>query len=178
MDVRRQRIENEWSFLQRIAHANPHTVLIGARANDEFLVTLLQTSGPVKRGNSIEIREEHQLRLCFARFFPTIPMEAYLSQPVFHPNVHPTTGFVCLWHKAVIADTVVEALIQLQRILSYSACTESPDHIMQPEALTWAQHPTRGVEFPLKYTPLKKPADWDQEHNFRHLPPGGRQRLS
>lgn len=178
MDVRRQRIENEWSFLQRLAQANPRLLVVTAHSDDEFLLQLLETSSPVKYGGTIQIVEEHEIRLCFARFFPAVPMEAYLSRPVFHPNVHPHTGFVCLWQKSVIADTVVEALIQLQRVLSYSGFTGSADHVMQPPALEWAQNPARGVEFPLKYTPLEKPPSWDSERNFRHLPPGRRQRLS
>jgi ubiquitin-protein ligase len=177
MDLRLQRIENEWAFLGRLAEANPGIVVVKSRAHEEFAVVLREIAAPLKHGNSLEICEQHELRLCFARFFPTVPMEAYLTQPVFHPNIHPTTGFVCLWQKALMADTVVEALIQLQRILSYSAFTESPDHVMQPEALAWAQDPARGMEFPFKYTPLKKPVGWDQEHNFRRLPPGRRQRI-
>lgn len=178
MDLHRQRIENEWAFLHRLAEANPRVLLVKSRTPGEFAVLLRETAAPLNQGNGLEIREQHDLRLAFGRFFPTVPMEAYLTQPVFHPNIHPTTGFVCLWQKALVADTVVEALIQLQRILSYSAFTESPDHVMQPEALAWAQDPGRGMEFPFKYTPLKKPAGWDQEHNFRHLAPGRRQRLS
>jgi ubiquitin-protein ligase len=178
MDLRRQRIENEWAFLERVAQANPRVLLVKSRTPEEFAVILCETAAPLKKGHQIEILQQHELRLSFGRFFPTVPMEAYLAQPVFHPNIHPTTGFVCLWQKALVADTVVEALIQLQRILSYSAFTESPDHVMQPEALAWAQDSARGLDFPFHYTPLEKPADWDREHNFRHLPPGRRHRLS
>ena len=170
MDLRRQRIENEWLFLQRIAEANAGRIVAKSRTADEFLVLLRETSAPVERDGNIEIVDEHQVRLSFARFFPTIPLEAYLTRPVFHPNIHPGTGFVCLWGNPAVADTVVEALIQLQRVLTCSLFTESPDHVMQPKALEWvlASHP--GVQLPLKCTPLSKPAGWDEEHNFRSLP--------
>jgi ubiquitin-protein ligase len=178
MDVRQQRIENEWSFLQRLAQVNPRVLLVTTRTPDEFLLHLRETGSPLKTADTIQVVQEHEVRLCFTRFFPTVPMEAYLSRPVFHPNVHPNTGFVCLWQKALMADTVVEALIQLQRVLSYSGFTEATDHVMQPDALEWAQNPARGLEFPLQYTALTKPPSWDAERNFRRLPPIRRKRLS
>lgn len=178
MELRRQRIENEWSFLQRMVEANSGLLVPKQRSVDEFTVLLRETSSPVEHDGKIEILDEHQIRLSFARFFPTIPLEAYLTRPVFHPNIHPGTGFVCLWGSPSVADTVVEALIQLQRVLTCSLFTESPDHVMQPRALEWvlAAHP--GVQLPLKCTPLSKPSAWDEEHNFRSLPAGRRRRLS
>lgn len=178
MDLRRQRIENEWAFLQRMAEANPRLIVPQDRSADEFLVLLRETDAPVEHDGKIEIVDDHQVRLSFARFFPTIPLEAYLIRPVFHPNIHPSTGFVCLWRNSSVADTVVEALIQLQRVLTCSLFTDSPDHVMQPRALAWvlASHP--GVQLPLKCTPLSKPSAWDEEHNFRSLPAGRQRRLS
>lgn len=178
MDLRRQRIENEWSFLQRMAAANPGILTIKDRIPDEFRVTLRETNAPIRNNGNIEIVNEHQLRLSFARFFPAIPMEIYRNRPVFHPNVHPSTGFVCLWNKSSISDTVVEALIRLQRVLTCSLFTDSPDHVMQPAALRWMSAPNRDLELPLHCIPLSKPDSWDKEHGFRSLSGVGRSRLS
>ena len=178
MDLRRQRIENEWSCLRRMAEANPGLIVPKERSADEFLVFLRETSAPVERDGKIEIVDEHQVRFSFARFFPTIPLEAYLTRPVFHPNIHPATGFVCLWRNSSVADTVVEALIQLQRVLTCAVFTESSDHVMQPRALEWVLTSHPGMQLPLICTPLSRPAGWDEEHNFRSLPAGRRRRLS
>ena len=33
-----------------------------------------------------------------------------VEEPLFHPNVKPETGFVCLWQEANPRDTAVQAL--------------------------------------------------------------------
>ena len=55
-----------------------------------------------------------------------MPIEAYLTRAVFHANVHPTTGFVFLWSRFSKADTIFDALCQLQRILTYAVFSELP----------------------------------------------------
>jgi ubiquitin-protein ligase len=176
MDLRRQRIENEWTLLKRMAAANPSLLVIEERRPSEFLLTLHQTPAVLRTKNSIAQIAEHLVRISFARFFPTMPMEAYVGRPVFHPNVHPDTGFVCLWGRFSLRDTVVEALCQLQRVLTYSLLSESADHVMQPEALKWARQELAAGKLPLQYTPLAKPAGWQDEMEFRRAP--GRRRLS
>lgn len=73
-----------------------------------------------------------------------MPLEAYLTRAVFHHHVHPTSTFVCLWSRFSKTDTMVEALCQLQRILTYAVVSESPDDVMQPHALKWAIKEERG----------------------------------
>src|SRR5262249_23272560 len=92
MDLRQQRMENEWTLLQRMAEANPSLLVIQERRPDEFLLTMHETSAVGRRNDDIQTFSDHQLRLAFSRFFPTVPIEAYLLRPVFHPNVHPDTG--------------------------------------------------------------------------------------
>jgi hypothetical protein len=106
-----------------------------------------------------------------------MPIEAYLTRPVFHPNVHPDTGFVCLWGRFSLHDTVVEALCQFQRVVTYSLFSESADHVMQPEALHWAEKERNaGKAIPFSFTPLAKPTEWQDEREFRSVPE--RRRLS
>jgi ubiquitin-protein ligase len=176
MDLRRQRIDNEWTILGQMAEANPDCLDIKERRPDEFLLVLKQSSAPVHNAGKIGLVYEHELRFVFARFFPAVPIEAYLTRAVFHPNIHPTTGFVCLWNRFSKADTVVEALCQLQRILTYSVFSHSPDDVMQPEALSWALNANRGTELPLSCTLLVKPPGWPEERDFRTPP--ARRRLS
>lgn len=176
MDLRHQRIENEWAILNQMAVASPGRLTIQKRSSDEFVLLLLETAAPLCRNGEIELVCEHQVRFSFARFFPAVPIEAYLARPVFHPNIHPTTGFVCLWSRFSQADTVVEALCRLQRILTYSVFSDSPDDVMQPEALTWAANTQRGMALPLPCHPLAKPPRWPEEKD--HRTPPARRRLS
>ena len=181
MDLRRQRINNEWTILSQIAGANPSCIDIKEQRPDEFVLVLKQSPAPIclhgrNEDGRIELVQEHELRFVFARFFPAVPIEAYLTRPVFHPNIHPTTGFVCLWSRFSKADTVIEALCQLQRILTYSVFSDSADDVMQPEALTWAMNINRGIALPLPCTELVKPTSWVEEKDFRTPP--ARRRLS
>jgi hypothetical protein len=176
MDLRRQRIDNEWAILGQMAEVNRDCIDIKERRTDEFLLVLKKSSAPILNAVEIQLVQEHELRFVFARFFPAVPIEAYLTRSAFHPNVHPTTGFVCLWNRFSKADTVVEALCQLQRILTYSVFSHSPDDVMQPEALSWALDANRGTELPLSCSLLVKPPGWPEERDFRN--PSPRRRLS
>jgi len=176
MDLRRQRIENEWAILAQMMAANEPRIVVHSRGEDEFLLTLQETTAPIFQNNEIKLVSEHGLRFSFARFFPAVPIEAYVTCPIFHPNVHPTTGFVCLWSRFSKTDTVVEALCQLQRILTYLVFSDSLDDVMQPEALAWATSSRGDVTFPLPCTLLAKPPSWPEERDFRN--PQGRRRLS
>ena len=176
MDLRRKRIENEWAILSQMAEINPTCITVKERLGDEFLLVLEETTAPVCRNQEIMLVREHELRFSFARFFPAVPIEAYLTHPVFHPNIHPTTGFVCLWNRFSRADTTVEALCQLQRILTYAVFSDSPDDVMQPEALKWALKREPGVACPLPCISLVKPPSWSEGRDFGNPPT--RRRLS
>ena len=176
MDLRRQRIENEWTILGQMAAANPRRLGELKRCADEFLLVLRETPAPILRNNQIDLVCDHELRFSFVRFFPAVPIEAYLTHPVFHPNVHPATGFVCLWSRFSRADTIVEALCQLQRILTYSLFSDSQDDVMQPDALAWAVNSKHCASLPLPCTSLVKPPSWMEHRGSRKEP--GRRRLS
>ena len=101
--TRERRIRNEAALLREIATFNPERLQIVALTNDEFRITLHTPA----HGGAV-----HGLKLVFAPYFPAVPIEAYLELPVRHPNVHPVTGFICLWDKHSTGDTVIEALRQ------------------------------------------------------------------
>src|SRR5215471_16978762 len=176
MDLRRQRIENEWTILGQMADANASRLLVKKRCGDQFLLVLHETQAPILQDGQIQLVSEHELRISFARFFPTMPLEVYLTRPVFHPNVHPTTGFACLWGRFSQTDTVVEALCRLQFILTYTVFSNSLDDVMQPEALAWATNSGRGTTLPLPYVSLAKPPSWREEPIVKS--PSRRRRLS
>jgi len=83
------------------------------------------------------VKRSHSFRVVFPRYYPAMPVEVYLDKPVFHPNVHPDTGYVCLWTRHSIQTTIEHTLAQLRRILCWQLVNEENEHVMQPTALLW-----------------------------------------
>lgn len=78
----------------------------------------------------------HDLRIDFPVHFPAVPMEMFLARPVVHPNVHPETGFVCLWNRHRVSNTVEHAMHKLVAMLAGQLHNAEPQHVMQPDALS------------------------------------------
>ena len=111
--MRARRIENEWHLLEALQKANSGRLRL-TRCLDLFwieaanLPALLRApSDPANPGPVVKLT--HRLRIVFPRYYPSMPVEVYLDEPVFHPNVHPDTGFVCLWVKHRIQTTLEHA---------------------------------------------------------------------
>jgi ubiquitin-protein ligase len=159
--MRARRIENEWLLLQALQQANPGRLQL-SRHTDSFalevsdLPALIEgPADPAKAGAATQ--RIHRIRVVFPRYYPTMPVEVYLDAPVFHPNVHPDTGFVCLWTKHRIQTTLEQTLAQLQRVLSWSLLNTDAEHVMQPEALLWHTQPGVREHLPLAsvlFTPV------------------------
>jgi hypothetical protein len=150
--MRERRVGNEKQYLEMLAAANPEGLAIVGwerqDGGDVARVTLLDT--PAYRiGGGIEPR--HEVRLVLPEYFPSTPIEAYLERPVAHPNVHPENGFVCLWARHAPGDTVIEAVLQLQRVIAWRLWNSDPDQVMQPGL---------GELPPLPYTPLRLPEEY------------------
>lgn len=177
-----RRVEQEWRLLQSIADANPEIVRIIARRATEtgiaFEIELAETSSLIAGRGGRSISDVHKAILHFPRFFPSMPIEVRLPAPVFHPNVHPETGFVCLWARFSPGDTVVEAVAQLQRVITWELVNREVDHLMQPAALEWFDSPARSEPLPLSCRRIHKPEGLAMAQSYRERPENLRRRLS
>lgn len=93
----------------------------------------------------------HGLRIHFPVHFPAVPMEMFLAEAAVHPNIHPETGFVCLWDQHRVSNTVEHAMHKLVAMLAGQLHNAEPRHVMQPAALAAlsmasAAMPLRGVQ--------------------------------
>ncbi len=181
--MRERRIENEWKLLQKLAGGNPGTLEILERAvgsaGEFFRVRLHGTTSPIKTNAGIELRQCHQIEFGFPRFFPAVPIEANLQLPVFHPNVDPDNGFVCLWSHTCAGDTIVDAVTRLQRIIAWDLVNFAPDHMMQRDAVNWYRNDTRTIALPCPFEAIAVPESLlPAGHSRDRLPAQRRQRLS
>lgn len=160
--LRERRIPNEWQMLLHFAQANAAILRVESRVQtseaENFHVILDGTLAPFLSPAGLTFIDRHEVTLSMPDFFPAVPMQVFLSLPVLHPNVHPTTGFVCVWDRFEAGDSTVETLCQLQRVLSWELFNRDPDHLMQPDALEQYQ-----PERPLAYTALRIPAELRDE---------------
>ena len=179
MTVRATRIENEWALLGEMASANRDLLQDLSRSRnaeaDFFRLTLRGTTALAGTPPDLRRVDTHVVEFRFPGYFPAVPIEAFLSVPLFHPNVHPDNGFVCLWTRGSTGDTIVTALVRLQNVIGWRLYNSNPDHLMQPEALAWAAT-AAGLPFPC--TPLEVPAALQSELNWRQAPAEFRRRLS
>ena len=177
-----RRVEQEWGLLELLAQANPSILedlkRIKEVRGEVFKFILRRTSSLTGILPNLETINSHEVYLHFPKFFPSTPIEASLAQPVFHPNVHPETGFVCLWNRFSPGDTVMEAISQLQQVITWKLINEETDHLMQPKALAWYKDPNHGTELPLPYQPITKPIGFQKERTYAIRPPNSfRRRL-
>ncbi len=158
-----RRLQAEWALLADLIALNPGRLRNAAADDMVFSVTLEHTPAPAL--DSRTTLEHHLLRLVYPRFFPVVPLELYLATPVFHPNVHPETGFVCLWDRHRTANTIEHALHKASAVLGWRLFNLDPRHTMQPDAAAVAPAerdalarqlhapPLRGVRFPAGFEP-------------------------
>lgn len=101
--LREKRIANEWAYLLSLARENPDLLHVAGRrqepAGECFQFTLEGTAAYVGPPNERRIRSTHTVTMRFPEFYPAVPCEAFLKETVFHPNVHPVNGFICLWDR-------------------------------------------------------------------------------
>jgi ubiquitin-protein ligase len=192
--TRERRIDNEWALLAELARANPGSLDDLSRSRDAeadfFRVTLHRTTALTGTPPDLQRVDAHVVEFRFPAWYPAVPIEAFLAVPVFHPNVHPDNGFVCLWTRGSTGDTIVTALVRLQNVIGWRLHNPSPDHLMQPEALAWlaassssdhltqSDAPASSCDLPLPCTPLEIPASLLLELTWRQPPTEFRRRLS
>jgi len=175
-----RRLEEEWKLLASLAALNPDLVqLDGRRAEPTgavFAVTLAGSPSLVEVCTSLETVANHQVRFRFPAFYPAVHLEAFLNRPVFHPNVHPVNGFVCLWKDFSCDRTILEAIEQLRRVITYQLVNESSNHVMQPRALDWLRSGGASPPLPFPAGGLRKPQQFERERTYRQRPAWARRR--
>ena len=142
-----RRLTAEWALLRQLAALNEGR-LTDLSGDDTILrLTLHATPALVRptvdaaqvpnllKIEDAEVLTEHRLELRYPRYFPSVPLELYLERPVLHPNVHPVTGFVCLWDSHRVEHSVEHALHKTVAILGWRLVNREARHIMQPEAV-------------------------------------------
>jgi hypothetical protein len=153
--IRGDRIEKEWLLLGRLAEWNPEMLEIVGRhssaVEEVFEVRLLASPGLADaQDDRLTIREEHALRFCFTRLYPEVGIECYAAEPLFHPNIRPETGFVCLWDESRAQDTVIQALARAQAMAAFRMVNMGTAHVMNRVAAGWFETVAR----PLHLVPL------------------------
>lgn len=131
MSLRSRRMDAEWKLLESLAAANQRVLARIERCENEFCVKLRETPAWVGSEERQWIAQDHVVRYVFPRYYPALPLEGYVAQPVVHPNVDSVNGFVCLWKSYRAAQTIVDAVEITRAVLSWSAVNNDPEHRMQ-----------------------------------------------
>jgi ubiquitin-protein ligase len=131
------RMAAEWATLEELVRRNPGRLTHPTRRDTVFSLSIVDTPAlRLDASGTYRHSVEHDLRIHFPRHFPALPMEAYLVHPIFHPNAHPETGFLCLWDRHVTTNTVEHAVHKTVAMLAWRLLTTTPLHVMQPEAMS------------------------------------------
>ena len=156
MTTLQRRLSAEWNLLLALVQRNPHR--LGAPTGSDTTFRISLHGPPAKPAGSSAGPDltSHGIRIHFPVHFPAVPMELYLDTPVLHPNVHPDTGFVCVWDLHRVSNTVEHALHKTVAMLNGTLYNPHPLHVMQPSALALLQqsvaapapgHLLNGVEY-------------------------------
>jgi ubiquitin-protein ligase len=149
MNLRDRRIEKEWELLEALAKANRDVLPAVERATAEFRVVLRNSPAWKRNGNRHFIETEHDVRYRFPRYYPTLPLEAYFTTPILHPNVDGATGFACLWLCHKLENGIVHAVVLTRALMACEAANSDPAHLMQPDALCLCERlPMRPLQIP------------------------------
>lgn len=143
LTLHQRRLDYELDSLRLLKAKAPDKILEIRHIDDRKLllsVTDMQAFA-AKPGEDwrANIVENHLVTISFPRYYPAVPSEVFLEKPVFHPNVDPASGFVCLWDKHHVANTASIALAKLASVLAWRLMNATTPHVMQPEALAWYQ---------------------------------------
>ncbi len=157
--LRADRIEKEWQMLQRFSKLNPDKLEILERLSrpdeETFRIRLTNSPGVATfDSNQPILRDRHRFRLSYPRFYPEMPIECYVEEPLFHPNVKPETGFVCLWEKSRLEHGVIQAIARAHAMAAFRMVNLGEPHLMNIRAGEWY----RNQALPEKLVPLS----WDE----------------
>ncbi len=134
-DLYTRRFRSEVELLHALAARNPGRILDVA-AEGGTISLVLHGPSSMAAGTTLPcLIARHDLHIDFPVHFPAVPMEMFLARATVHPNIHPETGFVCLWDRHRVSNTVEHALHKLVAMLAGQLQNTEPRHVMQPEAL-------------------------------------------
>ena len=171
MTFQERRIANEWEFIERLATRNSELLSQPTRKlgpnGAVFEFTLFGTEALTGSAPTLTLRSEHAVSLQFGPFFPAVPVETFVLDPVFHPNAHPMNGFVCLWDRYSAGDSSLDAIFKLQRVLAWELYSTHADQVLNPDALEWLNR----MDLPLRYSRLQVPPELESECGYRGLRP-------
>jgi len=134
----RRRLESEFSLMQQ--SGVPFTASVDKTSYE----IVLAKPGLEKAGSLVRRRTDHKVRILLKREFPYAGgIEVTWITPIFHPNIRPTDGKVCIqlvnqWAEGQTVKQVVEALDHLLEYpnpaspLNHEAADYFEDH---PDAL-------------------------------------------
>jgi ubiquitin-protein ligase len=172
-----RRLGYEQDCLQQFMLESPNK-LLGIQRIDDSKLLLSIAKMPALSSNPGEdwqanIAENHLVTLSFPRYYPAVPSEVFLAKPIFHPNVDPVNGFVCLWEKHRVANTVRNTLAKLAAVLAWRLMNTAAPHLMQLDALTWYQSSNEiQAKLPLSKYPwiaTEMPEEMNQRPRRRRL---------
>ena len=130
-----RRLQAEWELLQRLAQLNPNRLTDISAEDRLFRLTLRETPARLARSSNDSPATVHRLHVIYPTYFPAVPLEIYVDDAFWHPNVHPETGFVCIWERHRVDNTVEHALHKVVAMMDGRLYNRDALHVMQPEAL-------------------------------------------
>jgi ubiquitin-protein ligase len=130
-----RRLQAEWERLHQLAELNPDRLTDISSEDRVFRFKLHAAPVMLVDSPQGEPVSTHNVHIIYPSFFPATPLEVYVGQAFFHPNVHPETGFVCVWAQHRVENTIEHALHKLVAMMSGCLYNREPVHTMQPQAL-------------------------------------------
>jgi len=109
----RRRLESEYALLRESG------VVFTTNADKTVYEVVLNKAGLEKIGSLVRKRGSHKIRISLGREFPYAGgIEVTWLTPIFHPNIRPADGRVCIqlvnqWAEGQTVKQVVEALEHL-----------------------------------------------------------------
>jgi ubiquitin-protein ligase len=139
-----RRLQAEWDRLHQLAELNPGRLTDISSDDRTFLFKLHEA--PVRLAGSPQDPpvSTHDVRVVYPSFFPSTPLEIYVARAFLHPNVHPETGFVCVWIEHRAQNTIEHAIHKLIAMMSGHLYNRETVHTMQPQALDAMSSPNYG----------------------------------
>lgn len=149
-----RRLQAEWDLLQELAQLNPGRLSDISAEDRMFRVTLHEAPARLAHAVHNDPATVHRMRVLYPLYFPAVPLELYVDDAFQHPNVHPETGFVCLWDRHRGENTVEHALHKVVAMMDGRLYNREALHLMQPEALAWIERQGSEGFAPIRIKPL------------------------